>query len=104
MLRVIIVFAAVITAFNAAASSEAAWTKGDKAMQVACLKASRLKAAKAVGAIIHYDDDVGYSALLIGGRYPQPFMKNKPGKELCLYQRATQKAVIQEADGFLGKP
>jgi hypothetical protein len=104
MLRVIIVFTAVITAFNAAASSEAAWAKGDKAMQVACLKASGLKAAKAVGAIIHYDDDVGYSALLIGGRYPQPFMKNKPGKELCLYQRATQKAVVQEADGFLGKP
>jgi hypothetical protein len=31
-------------------------------------------------------------------------MKNKPGKELCLYQRATQKAVVQEADGVLGKP
>lgn len=104
MLRVIIVFAAAITVFNAAASSEAAWAKGDKAMQAACLKASGLKAAKAAGAIIHYDDDVGYSALLIGGRYPQPFMKNKPGKELCLYQRATQKAVVQEADGFLGKP
>ncbi|KYQ99250.1 hypothetical protein AWY96_12360 [Serratia plymuthica] len=104
MLRVIIVFAAVITAFNAAASSEAAWAKGDKAMQAACLKASGLKAAKAAGAIIHYDDEVGYSALLIGGRYPQPFMKNKQGKELCLYQRATQKAVVQEADGFLGKP
>lgn len=104
MLRVIIVFAAVITAFNAAASSEAAWAKGDKAMQAACLKASGLKAAKAAGAIIHYDDDVGYSALLISGCYPQPFMKNKPGKELCLYRRATQKAVVQEADGFLGKP
>lgn len=104
MLRIIILFAAVITAFNAAASSEAAWAKGDKALQAACLKASGLKAAKAVGAIIHYDDAVGYSALLISGRYPQPFMKNKPGKVLCLYQRATQKAVVQEADGFLGKP
>ncbi|MDT3252249.1 hypothetical protein QZQ97_15100 [Serratia sp. root2] len=103
MLRIIIVFAAVIIAFNAAASSEAAWAKGDKALQAACLKASGLKAAKAAGAIIHYDDSVGYSALLISGRYPQPFMKNKPGKELCLYRRATQKAVVQEADGLFGR-
>jgi hypothetical protein len=36
---------------------------------------------------------------LIGGRYPQAFMKNKPGKELCLYQRASKKAVVQE--GFV---
>jgi hypothetical protein len=101
--KMLIILASLV-AFNAAASSEAAWAKGDKAMQAACLKASGLKAAKAAGAIIHYDDDVGYSALLISGRYPQPFMKNKPGKELCLYQRATQKAVVQEADGVLGKP
>lgn len=103
MLRIIIVFAAVITAFNVAASSEAAWASGDKALQTACLKASGLKGAKAAGSIIHYGDDVGYSALLIAGRYPQAFMKNKPGKELCLYQRATQKAVVQDADGLVDK-
>ncbi|MNP84618.1 hypothetical protein D3C76_1840050 [compost metagenome] len=54
--------------------------------------------------MIHYGDDVGYSALLIAGRYPQAFMHNKAGKELCLYQRATKKAVVQDADGLAGKP
>lgn len=61
MFRVFIVFVAAITAFNAAASSEAAWASGDKALQTACLKASGLKGAKAAGNIIHYGDDVGYS-------------------------------------------
>lgn len=103
MFRVFIVFVAAITACNAAASSEAAWASGDKALQTACLKASGLKGAKAAGNIIHYGDDVGYSALLITGRYPQPFMHNKVGKALCLYQRATKKAVVQEADELLGK-
>jgi hypothetical protein len=103
MIRALIVFIAAITAFNVAASSEAAWANGDKALQAACLKASGLKEAKAAGSIIHYGDEVGYSALLLSGRYPQAFMHNKPGKELCLYQRATKKAVIQDADGLVGK-
>lgn len=103
MMRALIVFTVAITAFNAAASSEAAWASGDKALQAACLKASALKGAKAAGNIIHYGDDVGYSALLISGHYPQAFMHNQPGKELCLYQRATKKAVIQDADGLVGK-
>jgi hypothetical protein len=104
MIRALIVFTVAITAFNAAASSEAAWASGDKALQAACLKASALKGAKAAGNIIHYGDDVGYSALLISGHYPQAFMHNQPGKELCLYQRATKKAVIQDADELVGKP
>lgn len=104
MIRALIVFTVAITAFNAAASSEAAWASGDKALQAACLKASALKGAKAAGSIIHYGDDVGYSALLLSGRYRQAFMHNQPGKELCLYQRATKKAVIQDADELVGKP
>ncbi|WP_413507241.1 hypothetical protein [Serratia proteamaculans] len=104
MIRALIVFTVAITAFNAAASSEAAWASGDKALQAACLKASALKGAKAAGNIIHYGDDVGYSALLLSGRYPQAFMHNQPGKELCLYQRATKKAVTQDADELVGKP
>lgn len=62
-------------------------------------ESQRLKNARVEGEIIHYGDDVGYSALFIGGRYPQPFMKNKSGRELCLYQRATQKAAVQAVEG-----
>ncbi|CUW02718.1 Uncharacterised protein [Serratia grimesii] len=82
MLRGFILISAAVMAFSAGASSEAAWASGDKALQMACLETSELKGAKAAGDIIHYGDDVGYSALLITGRYPQPFMHNKAGKEL----------------------
>jgi hypothetical protein len=99
MIRLLMLFAAALAAFNAVASSEQAWAEGDKAMRAACLKASGLKNARVEGGIIHYGDDVGYSALFIGGRYPQPFMKNQPGRELCLYQRSGKKAVVQAVEG-----
>ncbi|MGO3567621.1 MAG: hypothetical protein ACTIOQ_07290 [Serratia grimesii] len=82
MLRGFILISAAVMAFSAGASSEAAWASGDKALQMARLETSELKGAKAAGDIIHYGDDVGYSALLITGRYPQPFMHNKAGKGL----------------------
>lgn len=46
----------------------------------------------------HYDDSVGYSALLLEGRYPQPQMRNKRGRELCLFQRSSGRASVSEAD------
>ncbi|MBH1902205.1 hypothetical protein I5U22_12730 [Serratia ureilytica] len=90
---------AALAAFHATASSPQAWAESERAMRAACLKASGLKNARVEGDIIHYGDDVGYSALFIGGRYPQPFMKNQPGRELCLYQRATQKVAVQAVAG-----
>lgn len=103
MIRLLILLTTAATVFNAVASSEQSWRDSDKLIHDACLKASMLKDAKAVGDIIHYGDSVGYSALLISGRYSQSFMKNKPGKELCLYQRANKKAEVQEADSLLNR-
>ena len=48
-----------------------------------------------------FDDRVGYSAIVLEGRYPQTHMKNQLGRELCLWQRAKQKAFIVEADTLL---
>ena len=80
------------------ASSEAAWQQNSQTRQQVCLKASGLKAVKVVGKPIQYDDSVGYDAILLEGRYPQKHMKNQMGRELCLYQRASGKAVVSEAD------
>ncbi len=82
------------------ASSEAAWQQNDHKMQQSCLKASGLKAVKVVGKPIAYDDSVGFDALLLEGRYPQKHMKNQVGRELCLYQRHSGKAVVSEADAL----
>ncbi len=92
----------LVVSGTAQASSSAAWTAHDKQVTSACLKASQLKQAKALGGLIEYPDQLGVSALLIEGRYPQPHMKNQHGQELCLYDKKTAKAFVTEADA-LGK-
>lgn len=87
----------------AQASSEAAWQQSNKEMQGACLKASQLVKVKAVGKPIDFDDSVGYSALLLEGRYPQKHMNNQRGRELCLFQRSSGKAMVSEADQLSAK-
>lgn len=92
----VIALAAITTHANA--SSSEAWSALDKAMIDSCLKASQLKNTKPAGSAAMFDDSVGYSALLLKGRYPQPHMKNQPGTELCLYQRQSKKATVTEWD------
>ena len=79
-------------------SSEQAWNKHDQEIKAACIKASQLKNAKTVSNVMLFDDRVGYSALLIQGKYPQAHMKNKTGQELCLWNKTTKKAYLTEAN------
>ncbi|MCE4069005.1 MULTISPECIES: hypothetical protein [Pseudomonas] len=88
------------------ASSDAAWQAQDKQQREACLALSHLQNKKVLGAPVLFDDSVGYTALMIGGLYPekkspQAHMKGKQGRELCLFQRSTGKAVISEADSLM---
>lgn len=85
-------------AAQANASSSQAWGDLDKAIIASCVQASQLKDVKPAGTAALFDDSIGYSALLLKGRYPQAHMKNKTGTELCLYQRQTQKATVTEWD------
>ncbi|ALZ08881.1 hypothetical protein CF342_30520 [Pseudomonas aeruginosa] len=77
------------------ASTAEAWQAHDAMVRAACLKASGLRQ------VLPFDDEVGYSALLLQGRYPQPHMQGRQGRELCLYRRATGKASVSEADALL---
>ena len=74
------------------ASTAEAWQAHDAMVRAACLKASGLRQVRAVGQVLPFDDEVGYSALLLQGRQ---------GRELCLYRRATGKASVSEADALL---
>lgn len=80
---------------HAYASSPDAWKALDKAVVDSCMKASQLKEVRAVGKA-GFDDSVGYEALMLRGRYPQPHMKNQPGAELCLFNRHSKKATVTE--------
>lgn len=97
----IILFSLCFVSYTAQASSEQVWKKNDQNLKTACIKASQLKKTTVVSDIMPFDDRVGYSAILLEGRYPQAHMKNQLGRELCLWQRAKQKAFIVEADTLL---
>jgi hypothetical protein len=60
-----------------------------------CVKASNLKNAKPDGDVINFDDQVGYSALVIRGTYSHPNMRNKSGRFLCLYNKQNGKAFVE---------
>lgn len=97
--RIVVLLA--LFAGGAQASSDAAWQAQDKLQREACLALSHLQNKKVLGAPVLFDDSVGYTALMIGGRYPQKHMQGKQGRELCLFQRSTGKAVISEADSLM---
>ncbi|MGK3142780.1 hypothetical protein [Pantoea sp. C2G6] len=90
--------ALLLSSALAQASSEQAWQQSHQVMVQACINASHLSKVKVLGEAIEYDDSVGYSALLLEGRYPQRQMKNKRGRELCLFQRSSGRASVSETD------
>ena len=82
----------------ALASSPAAWAAHDKEVAASCAKSSGLKNARALGRPMAYDDSIGMTALVIAGKYPQPHMKKRSGRVLCLFDRKKREAVVTEAD------
>lgn len=84
-------------------SSNDAWAEYDKRVADSCLKATTLKQARIASQLAQFDDRVGYTAVLVQGRYPQTHMKNQPGAELCLYNKKNRTAFITEWDSVQGK-
>ena len=78
------------------ASSNQAWSDQRQHMLKTCLAASQFKDAHARSKPAEFDDQVGMSALLIEGVYPQKHMQQRTGTELCLYDRQHQRAFVSE--------
>ena len=93
--------AGTLFASLAQASTPSAWKDDDQRLTQACVAASGLKDVKPVGRPIAYDDRVPVTALVLAGRYPQKHMKNRPGRELCVWDRKAHKAYVSEADQLL---
>ncbi|MPQ70085.1 MULTISPECIES: hypothetical protein [Pseudomonas] len=97
-----LLFISLVTlASQAQAASPDAWANVHKTVVASCTKASKLKNVKPVGNPAQFDDRVGYTALLLHGRYPQAHMKNQPGTELCLYNKKSKTAVVTEWDSVM---
>ncbi len=101
--KVFVVLAGGFVASAAQASTPAAWKDYDQRLMKACIAASCLTDVKPVGGTIRYDDRVPVTALVLAGRYPQKHMNNRPGRELCVWDRKAGKAYVSEADQLLPK-
>jgi len=91
-----ILFTCALVSGIAQASSSQAWNEQRQQMLKACLAASQFKDAHARSKPAEFDDQVGMSALLIEGVYPQKHMQHRSGTELCLYDRQHQRAFVSE--------
>ncbi|MGH8680845.1 MAG: hypothetical protein ACREVP_04970 [Burkholderiales bacterium] len=80
-----------------------AWAAHAKEVVSACAAASNLRDAKPGGNIVDFDDRAGFTAVVIDGRYPQPHMKNKRGRVLCLFDKRTRTPFVSDADSMLRK-
>lgn len=87
-----IAFAVAAPAFS---STPASWAKLDAASEAACIKAASISGAK-VGPPIRYSDKTMIDARLVEGTWPQPHMKGAKARMLCLYNRKTKRAEVQE--------
>jgi hypothetical protein len=50
--------------------------------------------------MIVFDDSTGVVAILVTGIFRQRLMDGASGTHLCLYNRRTKKAVVEEAKGW----
>lgn len=93
---------ATLFASNVQASSPEEWLEHDKLVRKTCLAKSDLKNKKVLSSPILFSDDMGgYTALVIGGGYPQKHMQGQESRELCLFERGTGKAEISVADSLM---
>ncbi len=103
MYRFIMLGALAILAGPATASTSASWRQLEKQAQRSCIQASGFRAPR-VSKMVVFDDRTGLVALLVTGTYRQPHMKGASGTNLCLYDRRTKNAVVEEARGWSERP
>ncbi len=90
--------ALVLAAGPALASSDQAWAEFNQRVTRSCLAAAGFKTARA-STIVGFDDRVGKVAVLVSDR-----AKGSNRARLCLYDKETQTAFIDEADGWVAPP
>lgn len=89
---------ALLTA-PATASTPAAWRQLEREAKLSCTKASSF-ARPTVSNMIIFEDATGMVAFLVSGKHREAHMKGAIGTNLCLYNRQTKKAAVEEAVGW----
>ena len=97
MTRTLVLFALLATVFAAPsqAATPGAYAALDRQTSAACRAASGLRSAS-VGPVVRFSDRFLIDARTVTGNYPQNHMKGATGTMLCLYNRRTKRAEVQE--------
>ena len=77
------------------ASTPGAYAALDRQTSTACSAASGLRSTS-VGPVVRFSDRFLMDARTVTGTYPQSHMKGATGNMLCLYNRRTKRAEVQE--------
>ncbi|MBB3952602.1 hypothetical protein [Aureimonas jatrophae] len=93
-----IVLAAISSIQPARASSDEAWRAFDAKVTKACLAASGIRNARP-SVIVGFDDRVGMVAMLVSDR-----TKGSTMGKLCLYNKKTGKAFVDDAGMWAAPP
>lgn len=80
------------------ASSDKAWTAFNVRVTRACVAASGIRNARP-SSIVGFDDRVGKVAMLVSDR-----TRGSASAKLCLYDKRTQKAYVDDAETWSGPP
>ena len=96
----LVTLTALVASLSVRASSPEAWAAHKAEVVAKCKQASGLKNPRLVGQLVEYDDSVGFTAALIAGAYPQPHMRQQPGRSLCLFDRRSRTAQAAPADSL----
>lgn len=99
MKRCIAILALLLPAATLAATS-AEWQRSNSDAARACRKAADLDEAAVAGAPIIFSDDSALTALLVTGRWRPAHMKGARATLLCLFDRRSRRAEVQEASGW----
>ena len=95
-----IAIGSILPVDSAFGATPEAWAAYRQEVVTACAMASNLRDPKPGGSPVEFDDRTGFTAVIIDGYYPQPHMKNKRGRVLCLFDKRTRTAVASEADSI----
>jgi hypothetical protein len=94
VLGLLIVSGGILGVTPARGTTPEAWAAHEKEVVTACAAASNLRDPTPGGSPVDFDDRVGFTAVIIDGYYPQPHMKNKRGRVLCLFDKRTRTAFV----------
>jgi len=90
--------AASMSATSVQASSPGAWAQFNQRVTRSCLAAAGFRNARP-SPVIGFDDRVGKAAMLVSDR-----SRGSSNAKLCLYDKASRKAYIDNADGWVAPP